>query len=291
MKKIETMIADHLTFGVELETIIPTDSNINVGGYHRGAPVLGGPEFQGLCWTAQRDGSIHRQPGYQACEFVSPILQGAEGIQNLINMVAYINRIGGKVNRSTGLHIHIGLNSLFGIETSPAEITRYLDRLASVVNINTKAIYAQTGTRRDQNIYCAPLTEMDHSTLRNRRNTGDLCLFSCDSRYKILNLTNLTSSRKRTIEFRAFAGTLNIEKILHHLWTVFFLCRFAQELETVPWKGRGWKSEEGGDGEKALRGLHHKMRKHCLVGAMKDHVRGMRKIALDMAVKFDQVSA
>lgn len=46
MKKIETMIADHLTFGVELETIIPTDSNINVGGYHRGAPVLAVRSFR-----------------------------------------------------------------------------------------------------------------------------------------------------------------------------------------------------------------------------------------------------
>src|SRR5512137_1463717 len=83
--------AESITFGVELETTIPATSGIVVGGYHFGAAVTVGaangttqhltaPTFNGNHWKAERDGSIRAIPGRMACEFVSPILQGGEGV-------------------------------------------------------------------------------------------------------------------------------------------------------------------------------------------------------------------
>ncbi len=86
------MNIENLTFGVEIETTIPIAARINVGAYHRGAPLAGVardandtpimiPNCNGRCWKAELDGSIHvNSRGYQACEFVSPILQGEAGI-------------------------------------------------------------------------------------------------------------------------------------------------------------------------------------------------------------------
>ena len=105
------------------------------------------------------------------------------------------------------------------------------------------------------------------------------------SRYHILNLNPLPT--RGTFEFRAFAGTLNPDLILHHLWTCLFIAKFAQALQKVPWTGRGWNSESGGTGTKALKGLHHKMKKHCLVGVMRDRLDAMKAEALKRAAKYD----
>ena len=90
--------AERITFGVELETTIPAMSGIVVGGYHFGAAVTVGaangttqhltaPTFNGNHWKAERDGSIRAIPGRMACEFVSPILQGGEGVEHLLQFV------------------------------------------------------------------------------------------------------------------------------------------------------------------------------------------------------------
>ena len=53
-----TITADQLTFGIEIEGILPTDvimrEDIRIGGYHRGIQVPGLPEG----WKAERDESI-----------------------------------------------------------------------------------------------------------------------------------------------------------------------------------------------------------------------------------------
>src|SRR5262245_768655 len=106
---------EHVTFGVELETIIPVSAPINVGAYHCGISVRGSaenpaPAFNGANWKAEEDGSIAvNLPAYRKCEFVSPILKGEAGVTHLIAWVEWLNAIGAKVNSSTGCHVHIGL--------------------------------------------------------------------------------------------------------------------------------------------------------------------------------------
>jgi hypothetical protein len=97
--------AESITFGVELETTIPATAGVSVGGYHFGRPVIAGtdaatnqhlnaPHFNGAFWKAERDGSIRVIPGRVACEFVSPILHGGEGVEHLLEFVEWARAIG-----------------------------------------------------------------------------------------------------------------------------------------------------------------------------------------------------
>ena len=286
MRTLTRMTADHVTFGVELETVMPVNT-LQVGGYHSGRLVTAAPLFNGTPWTAERDGSITAPTGFMPCEFVSPVLSGPAGVANLVAMLEWIRTMGGQVNPSCGCHIHIGLASLLGREASAAAKAFYVRKLAGVVNINAAALYAQTGTRRDLSHYTAPLTDQIRETLEeaSREGSTDTYGYRMD-RYRVLNVTNVNT--RGTVEFRAFAGTLSTEKVLHHLWTCLFMTRFAQELTRVPWTGHGWASLKGGNGEKALRGLHRKMGLHCLVGDMANSRRAMKAEAVRLARKFDE---
>ena len=90
--------AERITFGVELETTIPATAGLVVGAYHIVATVrvgadvranlpLNAPTFDGNHWKAERDGSIRAIPGRVPCEFVSPILKGAAGVEHLLQFL------------------------------------------------------------------------------------------------------------------------------------------------------------------------------------------------------------
>jgi hypothetical protein len=190
-----TVNVEEMTFGVEIETSLPYGAVARVGGHGRGAQV----EWLPRGWKADADPSIRPEAGFQACEFVSPVLKGREGIRKLLDAVRLIVEKGGKVNSSCGLHVHVGFD-----KTDDAT----LRRLVAVVANFEKAIYAQTGTRtRENGRWCESIQR--HGSLENamaRRR---------DTRYKVLN----TITDKPTVEFRAFGATLNADKIVGHVLT------------------------------------------------------------------------
>jgi hypothetical protein len=200
--------AADLTFGIEIECILPDSAfaaaRISVGSYHCGQQIPNLPRG----WNAQGDSSIHPdQAGFRGVEIVSPVLQGADGIAQVKAVVAWINSLGGKVNRSCGLHVHIGFAG-----RSAADLAR----LVCLVGHHEKALYAMTGTKtREQGAYCGSIKTTHKSISRvgvfsfGRRDYDGPAY----DRYRVLNLTNLAAGRK-TVEFRCFAGTLNILKIL-----------------------------------------------------------------------------
>ena len=69
-------ICEQLTFGVEIETVIPYATldaeRMSIGGYHAGIQVPYLPPD----WTAERDASITSNcSGHTGCEIVSPVLK------------------------------------------------------------------------------------------------------------------------------------------------------------------------------------------------------------------------
>lgn len=190
---------NEMTFGVEIETAIPVGV-IRVGGYHCGIQVPQLPPG----WKAEADSSITCPAGHQSCEIVSPILKGADGLRQVKQVCDWLNSVGAKVNRSTGLHVHVGWN---GDRDALNRLTHY------VANFE-KAIFASTGTHsREEGRFCKKIRESrDYTQLfRDREGNG----LPWD-RYHVLNLTNL-GTHKNTIEFRAFAGTTNAVKILGYV--------------------------------------------------------------------------
>jgi hypothetical protein len=186
------MNANEITFGIEIETTLPADST-PVGGHGFGVQIPWLPEG----WLADRDPSIHYTAGRMPCEIVSPILKGDEGIQQLVEVVRLIKAHGGRVNQSCGLHVHVGWNG----------DDKALARLITLVANFEKAIFASTGTKkRESGRWCHGLQR--HGDASRARQEASY------ERYHILNLNNLVTGRRPTVEFRAFAGTLNITKIV-----------------------------------------------------------------------------
>ncbi len=99
------------TFGVEIEC------NVNHGAIRVAA------EATGMCYEYQgynhNDGHAYFKfvsdasvTGVDAIECVSPVLKGANGKALLRNALHTLNQAGASVNRSCGLHVHIGASDL-----------------------------------------------------------------------------------------------------------------------------------------------------------------------------------
>src|SRR5262245_7592281 len=85
------MDANDITFGIEIETTIPY-GRLVVGPHGRGADI---PELPG--WKADADPSIRTTTStrnHQACEFVSPVFRGIEGMKQALADLAKIKAMG-----------------------------------------------------------------------------------------------------------------------------------------------------------------------------------------------------
>ena len=195
---------NEMTFGIEIETTMPFGV-VQTGGHGNGRQV----DWLPAGWVADRDPSIRcEDAGHVACEFVSPVLSGKEGLKTMVAAVREIVARGGKVNASCGLHIHVGFDKRDAVA---------LRKLVAMVANFEKAIYAQTGTKaRENGSWCHNLSQFQSldRAMQGRTRT----------RYMIVN----TVTDKPTVEFRPFAATLNVTKILGHALTVLALVEKVQ---------------------------------------------------------------
>lgn len=205
--------AKDLTYGIEIECGITPTSTLRVGGRRAGLATTELPMFCGQPWKAEHDGSVS-VGNLQPVEFVSPVLQGASGLDNIREVCTKIARMGGKVNETCGLHVHVAF------PTDSIDAMRRLTRLFSRVEAG---IFASTGTpARRANFYCKPIKESAKSirwaglSIASESQKNDV-RYSRNSllsdRYHALNFQNLLTSRQNTVEFRAFSGSLSPRKI------------------------------------------------------------------------------
>jgi hypothetical protein len=234
----QMMNANEMTFGVEIECLIPVANAPECGHYHHGRQIADLPAG----WNAQRDGSIRAGRGYVGVEVVSGILQGADGVGQVKAVCEWLKRIGARVNKSTGLHIHVG------VEHSPEA----LKKIVTVAANFEKAIYASTGTKaRERGTYC-------RSVQNSRQHiTGEL---GSVSRYHVLNV----STGHPTVEFRAFAGTINFVKILTYVRMSLAIVEKSLEMKKLPqWTAKPVVETSpiarGGEGLTALNRLFYWM--------------------------------
>jgi hypothetical protein len=243
--KPQDNLAQNIQFGVEIETIVPVSAEISIGTYHVGRPVHSGidaetrqpivaPSFRDNYWRAENDSSIVGQPRYQRCEFVSPVLCGEEGLEKLREFIRFAIRIGAKINSSCGLHVTVGIRSVIGT-TETAAVAEFVQKLAHITQHNAWAIYAQTGTDRHLNDYSATFTLEVEQLVRQMKRCDAakaLALAQRCGRKRIVNFLKAFRGEDSAIEFRAFAGTLDEARILHHLATALGLMRRAATVQT-----------------------------------------------------------
>jgi hypothetical protein len=233
------MNANEMTFGIEIETVAPESAlrndGLRIGSYHYGIQV----PYLPAGWKAERDGSIRTGDGGHACEIVSPILRGAEGLAQVAEVVGILEAKGHRVNVSCGVHVHVGWKRDW-----PAEA---LARLVTIVAYCERGLYAITGTKnRERGTYCGGVRK--YGTDKDAKPALDR------NRYHALNLTNLAHGTRETVEFRVFSGSLSAAKLVGWIQVCLGLVERATNGKRSPtWTPKplkgGWKKAGEGASE------------------------------------------
>ena len=183
-------------FGVELE----------ISGCRRHGGLRGKTPF-----GAKYDGSLS-----SGKEFVSPVLQGDEGLEAVASLCAYGRDNDWTVDSSCGYHVHIDCGDLND------------DQLKSVAvgYAATEGLWARfVSKKRAGNQYCEKLPYgVADIRSRNFRSILDMS----ESRYHWLNWQ--AYSRHQTVEVRLHSGTTNYDKIAN--W-VKIHTRFVDALSSM----------------------------------------------------------
>ena len=145
----------------------------------------------------------------------------------------------------TGLHVHVG-NSRTGLSAMTAKkLAAMVTALEPVIN---RIIVP---TSRLQSVYCRPPSgirrqfglgtlQQQLSAILAARDSSEVIraaqgTFGHQGRYAQVNLLPLVDPRKRTIEFRYFAGTTNADEIVDLVDFVVALVRFAATSSNEQW--------------------------------------------------------
>ena len=188
------------TFGVEIECLMrnanfASRARVNGLNYrHEGYNHDTRPYYKLVS-----DSSIQ---GADGIECVSPVLEGNNnGFDSLKRCCLTLNEAEAKVNRSTGLHVHIGVANL--TDNWFINIFKNYQRLERVIDS-----FMAVSRRRNNNRFCKSLDGC---------NFGFACNTIADvqriltSRYFKVNPMSI--NRHGTIEFRQHQGTTDYEKI------------------------------------------------------------------------------
>ncbi len=130
---------------------------------------------------AAEDGSIRPEDGYSDVEF--RVLSDVDDLSNLRELCAFLSKIGARVNKSCGLHVHLDAR---GFERCPVSIVKRLRAALPLLS-------AMVPQSRLDNQYCS----------RDVSARG--------SRYAKINRESF--SRHKTIEVRLHSGTCDFVKI------------------------------------------------------------------------------
>jgi hypothetical protein len=261
--------AQEKTFGIEIETSIPQSLQISIGSHGRGLPIRSvttsdgvvhvAPTFNGECWKADEDPSIRTQNGYKKCEFVSPILKGDAGIQNILAFLAFIKAIGGKrpirqAGQTQG-GIHVTLHAGNFIDSnSPAKIVDFCESVAKLGYRLSPVLFGQNAERRDLSGWCRVLSSREQDrAIRNSKadlrqspshtSSGALRVPFIDiGKYALINFTKIKTNG--TFEFRSFSTTLNPTKVLVILTTCLAIAQQASKRKTSGWSEEQINSSE-----------------------------------------------
>lgn len=221
-----------LTFGIEIETtgiprIALATALASVVG---GSPTdLGVRAADGRHWQVVADCSL--SGGWSnSGEVVSPILTAADfGL--VAKVVEALGRAGARVDRTCGIHIHVGAEALgySGLTNLVRMVAKHDQLIAAALSIDAQ--------RRDD--FCKP-TELAlvERIARSPRNMEGLALAWYNgptpqreryhrSRYHGLNLHSVF--HRGTVEFRWFNGSLDPATVTAYLHLVMALAERARE--------------------------------------------------------------
>ncbi len=187
------------TFGVEMECFVAS-ARIHEEARKNGVKIA----YEGYNHTDNTayykfvtDASVRGLD--DAIECVSPILKGTKGFGSLKKACKSLNDAGAKVNKSCGLHVHIGAAGMAGREI--ANVFQNYQMMEGVID-------SFMAPSRRSNPYAKSLRLHSFRACETRENVMAACGYD---RYLKVNAMSLR--RHNTIEFRQHQGSTNYEKI------------------------------------------------------------------------------
>lgn len=195
------------TFGVEIEMANTTRRDIESACDNNGVEIYYDMQYNHRdghrYYKFMRDGSLE---GDNPIECVSPVLKSTNGFKSLEKTVKSLNEAGCGVNRTCGLHVHIGAEGLTE-EQYCSVFVNYM-HLEDVIDT-----FMAPSRRGNSSQWC--------HTLKGRH------IQDCTSRYglydhlrsRYFKVNPESYGRHKTIEFRQHGGTLNYKKI--EMWVKF----------------------------------------------------------------------
>ena len=156
-------------------------------------------------WRIKTDGSLSGTRDHRnGLELVSPIMQYEGCVKDFYHILQAMDEIGVSVNRTCGLHVHIGMD-----DVTTDQIHNILERYSA---FESQIDQMMPRSRRDNNAYYA--SSINSSDIRNiKRAKTKRAIANSMERYKKCNTESLT--KHNTLEFRHHSGTTNYEKIIN----------------------------------------------------------------------------
>ncbi len=196
-----------LTFGIEIECYNFARQQLITAASANGLQVRSegyNHEDNDHYYKIVSDSSIS---GVNSQEVVSPILNGNNGLNSLKTLCNALASIDAKVNRTCGLHVHIGAANMSD---------EHYCRLVRNYQAIEKAIdsFMAHSRRANNSQWCYSLQNIDFANCMTKRQIASAMHFN---RYFKVNA--VAYDRHQTIEFRQHQGTTDYEKISH--WVKF----------------------------------------------------------------------
>ncbi len=208
------------TFGLEFETT----SHNYLDEYYA--------DRNNLSISAVDDGSVSGK------EYVTGVLSGDEGVKMLANICKSLNEADCRVNKSCGLHVHIG-----GFQDN-RRFSMLALRLGKILE---PQLFKMLPPSRQSNSYCKKIPyDLDSLVLSNANKILADYVFDASKldkyinkktsterytsqRYRWLNLVNCNSrTRYTTIEFRQHSGTLSFNKAYNWMLICMSFVNFVE---------------------------------------------------------------
>lgn len=205
------------TFGVEIECLANheaiynavTSSGVEIADHFHGWMGHSQRAHTEKSYKIMSDGSVYDNHHNYGSEVVTPVLKNTTGFKDLETVCKCLNDLNTKVNKTCGLHVHVGAADLTDEQYSNvfvnyAYLEAAIDQWMGVSRREDNADYAR-GFRN----YKRALT-LCHSRREIMHELGS-------SRYYKVNPQSYAAHK--TIEFRQHHGTTNFEKI--KAWVLF----------------------------------------------------------------------
>lgn len=176
-------------------------------------------------WKIVHDGSIRDEDGNQiptGFELVSPPLVGVAGFAQIRKACEVLNRLGAKVNKSCGFHVHH--------DATAWDAKEFKNVLLLYARMEETLDEVVPGSRRvSNNFYTKSVVDRvrwDVETLKRAKTISEVQAFMNNDRYYKVNV--MAYNRHNTIEFRHHSATTDAEKIINWVILTQLICTHSE---------------------------------------------------------------